>query len=380
MLLHNLPKVIDIIVYHISIPDSQAIDSILKLVSVLSRDMRLLTLSSSLIYSGELIVYYDKLLPTLLSLMDPQEPEKTSNVFQTLLMMFRNLNGDDIRDHISIIRKYYGPLFGHKTPFVRQFACESYCYLLRHMSSAKKVEIKSASSVSKLAREQGNEQIKELLVILKAVSRKESISEPMVLGISSLLFESIRGVGGQARRNGIDIYKALIDVLVGVNLLREGLDMPEVSLVAILDADKEGFLRSTRALIQTAGRAARNLNGKVIMYADTVTRSMQETIDTTNYRREKQLKYNEEHGITPQQIRKQSGSVLTETNRQPRVEKEPLDMVAEVKTGYRSKGELERALKQTKTAMQQAAKEMDFLEAARLRDEMFRIEEELRKF
>ena len=177
-----------------------------------------------------------------------------------------------------------------------------------------------------------------------------------------------------------NLRQGVIDVLVGVNLLREGLDMPEVSLVAILDADKEGFLRSTRALIQTAGRAARNLNGKVIMYADTVTRSMQETIDTTNYRREKQLKYNEEHGITPQQIRKQSGSVLTETNRQPRVEKEPLDMVAEVKTGYRSKGELERALKHTKTAMQQAAKEMDFLEAARLRDEMFRIEEELRKF
>ena len=234
MLLHNLPKVIDIIVYHISIPDSQAIDSILKLVSVLSRDMRLLTLSSSLIYSGELIVYYDKLLPTLLSLMDPQEPEKTSNVFQTLLMMFRNLNGDDIRDHISIIRKYYGPLFGHKTPFVRQFACESYCYLLRHMSSAKKVEIKSASSVSKLAREQGNEQIKELLVILKAVSRKESISEPMVLGISSLLFESIRGVGGQARRNGIDIYKALIDVLVGKKPLNKTTSKPAQSFVDIM--------------------------------------------------------------------------------------------------------------------------------------------------
>ena len=185
-----------------------------------------------------------------------------------------------------------------------------------------------------------------------------------------------------------NLRQGVIDVLVGVNLLREGLDMPEVSLVAILDADKEGFLRSTRALIQTAGRAARNLNGKVIMYADTVTRSMQETIDTTNYRREKQLKYNEEHGITPQQIRKQSGSVLTETNRQPRVEREtretgemkPLEMVAEMKTGYESKGELQRLLKQTKTAMQQAAKEMDFLEAARLRDEMFRIEERLKQF
>ena len=183
---------------------------------------------------GELIVYYDKLLPALLSLMDPQEPEKTSNVFQTLLLMFRNLNGDDIRDHISIIRKYYGPLFGHKMPFVRQFACESYCYLLRHMSSSKKVEIKSASSVSKLAREQGNEQVKELLVILKAVSRKESISEPMILGISSLLFESIRGVGGQARRNGIDIFKALLDVLVGKKSLNKAGGQPSQSFVDIM--------------------------------------------------------------------------------------------------------------------------------------------------
>lgn len=166
--------------------------------------------------------------------MDPQEPEKTSNVFQTLLMMFRNLNGDDIRDHISTIRKYYGPLFGHKTPFVRQFACESYCYLLRHMSSAKKVEIKSASSASKLAREQSNEQIKELLLILKAVSRKDSISESMILGISSLLFESIRGVSGQARRNGLEIYKALIDVLVGKKPLNKASTLPSQSLVDIL--------------------------------------------------------------------------------------------------------------------------------------------------
>ena len=112
-----------------------------------------------------------------------------------------------------------------------------------------------------------------------------------------------------------NLRKGIIDVLVGVNLLREGLDMPEVSLVAILDADKEGFLRSTRSLIQTAGRAARNLNGKVIMYADTITRSMQETIDATNYRREKQLQYNAVHHITPKQIQKISSSVLQETSR-----------------------------------------------------------------
>ena len=113
----------------------------------------------------------------------------------------------------------------------------------------------------------------------------------------------------------IDIMEELrtgsIDVLVGVNLLREGLDLPEVSLVAILDADKEGFLRSSRSLTQTAGRAARNLNGKVIMYADTVTRSMQQTIDETNRRRSKQLKYNEEMGITPTQIIRKTGSVLS---------------------------------------------------------------------
>ncbi len=110
-----------------------------------------------------------------------------------------------------------------------------------------------------------------------------------------------------------NLRKGVIDVLVGVNLLREGLDLPEVSLVAILDADKEGFLRSTRSLVQTAGRAARNTEGKVIMYADRITRSMQETIEETNYRREKQLKYNEDHHITPRQIRKSTDSVLTQT-------------------------------------------------------------------
>lgn len=232
MLLHNLSKVVDIIIFHLSVPGSLAIDSILKLVTVLSRDMRF-TRFFLFISRGELLIHYDKLLPTLLSLMDPQEPEKTSNVFQTILLMFRNLNGDDIRDHISIIRKYYGPLFGHKTPFIRQFACESYCYLLRHMSSKKKTEFTHASAVSKLAREQVNEQIKEILLICKVVSRKDSISESMVLGISSLLFESIRGVGGEARHHGIDIFKALLEVLIGVRTLSKS-TKPSSSFVDVM--------------------------------------------------------------------------------------------------------------------------------------------------
>lgn len=174
-----------------------------------------------------------------------------------------------------------------------------------------------------------------------------------------------------------NLRKGIIDVLVGVNLLREGLDMPEVSLVAILDADKEGFLRSTRSLIQTAGRAARNLNGKVIMYADTITRSMQETIDATNYRREKQLQYNAVHHITPKQIQKMSSSVLQETSR-PYTEETTPQMVADPLLDYMSKPALEKMIKTTKAAMQKAAKEMDFLEAARLRDEMFQLEEKLK--
>ena len=170
-----------------------------------------------------------------------------------------------------------------------------------------------------------------------------------------------------------NLRKGVIDVIVGVNLLREGLDMPEVSLVAILDADKEGFLRSARSLIQTSGRAARNLNGKVIMYADTITRSMQETIDETNYRREKQMEYNRQHNITPTQIRKSTESVLKETSR-AYVEEEHINMAADPVTAYMSKPELEKMLQKTKAAMQKAAKEMDFPEAARLRDEMFKLE------
>lgn len=174
-----------------------------------------------------------------------------------------------------------------------------------------------------------------------------------------------------------NLRKGVIDVLVGVNLLREGLDLPEVSLVAILDADKEGFLRSTRSLVQTAGRAARHVEGKVIMYADQITRSMQETIDETNYRRAKQLKYNEDHHIVPQQIRKTTDSVLIRTTR-PYIEEEHLNLVADPVTEYMSRPELEKMLQKTKAAMQKAAKELDFMEAARLRDEMFRLEKKLK--
>lgn len=171
-----------------------------------------------------------------------------------------------------------------------------------------------------------------------------------------------------------NLRKGVIDVIVGVNLLREGLDLPEVSLVAILDADKEGFLRSTRSLVQTAGRAARNVQGKVIMYADTVTRSMQETIDETNYRREKQLKYNDEHHITPRQIHKSTDSALSKQTGKAYVEEEHLHEAADPVTAYMTRDEIEKMHQKTKSAMQKAAKEQDFLEAARLRDEMFRLE------
>jgi excinuclease ABC subunit B len=165
------------------------------------------------------------------------------------------------------------------------------------------------------------------------------------------------------------------DVLVGVNLLREGLDLPEVSLVAILDADKEGFLRSSRSLTQTSGRAARNLNGKVIMYADNVTRSMQQTIDETNRRREKQAKYNAEMGITPTQIFKRTGSVFQGLGKKginPRAYIEPdrIDIAADPVVKYMNKEALEKAIEKTRKAMEKAASELDFIEAARFRDEL----------
>lgn len=173
-----------------------------------------------------------------------------------------------------------------------------------------------------------------------------------------------------------------IDVLVGINLLREGLDLPEVSLVAILDADKEGFLRSERSLTQTAGRAARNINGKVIMYADKITRSMQRTIDETNRRREKQLKYNEKMGITPKQIVKSTKSVLAEmqkkTGKKAYAEPEKPDVAADPVVRYMDNLALEKAIEKAKKSMEKAAQKLDFIEAARFRDEMFELEK-LRK-
>ena len=169
------------------------------------------------------------------------------------------------------------------------------------------------------------------------------------------------------------------DVLVGVNLLREGLDLPEVSLVAILDADKEGFLRSERSLTQTAGRAARNINGKVIMYADKVTESMQKTIDETNRRREKQFKFNEENNITPQQIIKALNPIIGPISKYPTPlkaysEPENVDLAADPIVQYMDKNALQKTIEKTKKSMENAAKKLDFIEAARLRDEMHALE------
>jgi len=172
------------------------------------------------------------------------------------------------------------------------------------------------------------------------------------------------------------------DVLIGVNLLREGLDLPEVSLVAILDADKEGFLRSHRSLTQTAGRAARNINGKVIFYADRITESMQKTIDETNRRREKQLLYNEQHGITPQQIVKNTQSTLLKADFKAEpaayVEKESSSIAADPVVQYMSRTDLEKLIAKTRKAMLEAAKNLEFLEAAQYRDELIKLEERLK--
>jgi len=175
------------------------------------------------------------------------------------------------------------------------------------------------------------------------------------------------------------LREGAIDVLVGVNLLREGLDLPEVSLVAILDADKEGFLRSARSLTQTSGRAARNLEGKVIMYADTITRSMQQTINETNRRREKQLLYNEKHGITPTQIVRTSKSMMAGKHKKAYAEPEQLNVAADPIVKYMDKKALEKAIEKNKVSMEKAAKELNFKEAARLRDEMFALQELLNK-
>ncbi|HOY31618.1 MAG TPA: excinuclease ABC subunit UvrB [Bacteroidales bacterium] len=178
-----------------------------------------------------------------------------------------------------------------------------------------------------------------------------------------------------------------IDVLVGVNLLREGLDLPEVSLVAILDADKEGFLRSERSLTQTAGRAARNINSRVIMYADKMTDSMRRTIEETNRRREKQLKYNAEHNITPTQIVKTTESILGQTRMadtkdkeaKAYVEKDKTNIAADPVVQYMKKEQIQKLLSKVKSDMEKAVKVLDFMEAARLRDEMYELEKLLKE-
>jgi len=176
-----------------------------------------------------------------------------------------------------------------------------------------------------------------------------------------------------------DLRKGLFDVLVGVNLLREGLDLPEVSLVAILDADKEGFLRSARSLTQTVGRAARHLNGKAIMYADKITKSMQKTIDETNYRREKQIAYNTKHNITPKAIKKNLDNALTKNSVSSYYYELEALKAAEPESEYMTKPELENKIREKRKQMEVAAKALDFLIAAKLRDEIKNYKEKLEK-
>jgi excinuclease ABC subunit B len=177
-----------------------------------------------------------------------------------------------------------------------------------------------------------------------------------------------------------DLRRGVFDVLIGVNLLREGLDLPEVSLVAILDADKEGFLRNQRSLTQTIGRAARNINGRAILYADKITASMQKTMDQTDYRRSKQIAYNEAHGLKPTAIKKKLETALYRKNAATFAIEEVLTLkAAEEEAEYLSKGELEKKIRSTRKMMEKAAKELDFMEAARLRDEIKMMQEKVKQ-
>lgn len=174
-----------------------------------------------------------------------------------------------------------------------------------------------------------------------------------------------------------DLRKGIFDVLIGVNLLREGLDLPEVSLVAILDADKEGFLRSHRSLTQTIGRAARNLNGKAIMYADKITASMQKTIDETSYRRTKQINYNTENNIVPQALNKKIESAFTNNKLVEYELGHTMATAAEPETAYMSKPDLEKLIREKRKAMEKAAKDLDFMQAAKFRDEIKKLQEQI---
>ena len=184
-----------------------------------------------------------------------------------------------------------------------------------------------------------------------------------------------------------DLRLGEFDALVGVNLLREGLDLPEVSLVAILDADKEGFLRNDRSLTQTAGRAARNVNGLVIFYADKVTDSMQRTIDETNRRRVIQMEYNVKHNITPRTVRKSKDEIMSKNSildirgNQPKyyVEPEQASLAADPVISYMTRDQLEKTIKVTEQKMKKAAKDLDFISAAQFRDELFALKKKLKE-